>query len=90
MYVQQCANPHEAPRHCQREGQRMRREMKNVRNSIRVSGGSVNMFGSYSLKRVPETDHKSVCPSFRFHSKCKELASPVYKYKPHTMYQDRF
>jgi len=68
----------------------MKRETKNVINSIQVSSGSVNTFGGYSLKRVPETNHKSVRPSLRFHGKCKELASPVYEYKPHIMYQDRF
>lgn len=51
IYVQPFAIPHEEPRHCQREVQRMRREMKNVRNSIQVSSGSVNIFGGYSLKQ---------------------------------------
>jgi hypothetical protein len=69
----------------------MRREMKNVRNSIQVSNGSVNIFGGYSLKKkVSETDHKSDRPSLRFHGKCKELASLVYEYKPNIMYQDHF
>jgi hypothetical protein len=68
----------------------MRREMKNVSNSIEVSSGSVNIFGAYSLKKVPETDHKSVHPTLRFHGKCKELARPVYEYKPHIMYHDHF
>jgi hypothetical protein len=60
MHVQPCVKPHEAPRNCQRGSQRMRREMKNVRNSIQVSSGNVNIFGGYSLKKIPETDKKSV------------------------------
>lgn len=90
MYVQPCVNPYEAPRNCQRGRQRMRREMKNVRNSIQVSSGSVNIYCGYSLKKVPEKDQKLVHPSLQFHGKGKELACPVNEYKPHIMYQDHF
>jgi len=61
MYIQPCANPQEAPRHYQREGQRMRREMKNIKNSTQVSSGS------YSLKKryLKQTINQSA-PAFDF------------------------
>ena len=36
----------------------MRREMKHVRNCIQVSSDNVNIFGGYSLKKIPEADQK--------------------------------
>jgi hypothetical protein len=47
----------------------MRREKKNVRNSIQVSSGSVNTFGGYSLNNLPETDHNNpACNVTQCHS----------------------
>jgi hypothetical protein len=68
-YIQPCANPCKAPRDYQSESQRMRGEMKNIRNSIQVSSGSVNTFGVYNLKKVPETDYTNpACNITQSHS----------------------